>query len=158
MAKTPPVTPQNRFLLLQLICGAFLVSVAVYVLVARLVMGKAPALAPLPELLPWILAGVAVLALLSAQPLGALMARNAESQPTPEARQAGYRQAVVVAFAVRESAAIFGLVLTLLTGDLSWVLILAAAAVLAMVIGWPRRAQFDRLGRSDTEAPPPPIG
>ena len=145
MAGTPPTTQENQYLVLRIICGAYLFSLAVYVVVARILADQGLGFEPLPELLPWILVGVAAMTLMAAQPLGAVMIANAAKQPTAEARQAGYRSAVIVAFAVREVAGIFGLVLTLLTGDFRWVLVLAAASALAMLIGWPKRSEFDRM-------------
>jgi len=153
MASNLPGATRNPLLGLQVICGAHLASLAIYLVVARVVLDRRPAFAPLPEVLPWILAGVAVMAILAAQPLGALLVRNAGAQPTPEARQVGYRQAVIVAFAVREVAGVVGPLLAFLTGDLTWALGLAAAAALAMLAGWPRRADFDRM--ADPTAPRP---
>jgi hypothetical protein len=51
-----------------------------------------------------------------------------------------YTRSVVVAAALRESASTVGLVLSLLTADPTWVLLLAGAALLSMLIHWPRRA------------------
>jgi hypothetical protein len=51
-----------------------------------------------------------------------------------------YTRSVVVAAALRESASTVGLVLSLLTADPTWVLVLAGAALLSMLIHWPRRA------------------
>jgi hypothetical protein len=44
-------------------------------------------------------------------------------------------------------------VITLLTGDLRWCLVLSAAAVLAMLLGWPRRADMVRLAGDPAAAP-----
>jgi len=153
MSSTPPTTQENQYLVLRIICGAYLFSLAIYVVVARIVAGQGLGLEPLPELLPWILVGVAAMTLVAAQPLSAVMIANAAKQPTAEARQGGYRSAVIVAFAVREVAGIFGLVLTILTGDFRWVLVLAAAAALAMLIGWPKRSEFDRMATPDSVRP-----
>lgn len=51
-----------------------------------------------------------------------------------------YTRSVVVAAALRESTSTVGLVLSLLTADPTWVLLLAGAALLSMLIHWPRRA------------------
>jgi hypothetical protein len=40
-----------------------------------------------------------------------------------------------------------------LTGDLRWCVGLAAAAVLAMLLGWPRRADMQRLAGDPAAAP-----
>jgi hypothetical protein len=50
-----------------------------------------------------------------------------------------YRLATMLAFILREGAAIVGLMLTLLTNQPMWCYVLAALAVVAMIWGWPRR-------------------
>ena len=68
-------------------------------------------------------------------------------------RVASYRTAAIASFALRESVAIIGLVITFLSGDLRWCLGLAAAAALAMLLGWPRRADMVRLAGDPSAAP-----
>jgi hypothetical protein len=50
-----------------------------------------------------------------------------------------YLSSVVVASALREVAAVVGFVLTLLTGNLVWVIGLGAVATISMMVHWPRR-------------------
>lgn len=49
-----------------------------------------------------------------------------------------YTRSVIVASALREVAAVVGLVLTLLSGELVWVVVLSAAATISMIVHWPR--------------------
>lgn len=50
-----------------------------------------------------------------------------------------YTRSVVVASALREVAAVVGLVLTLLSGELLWVALLGGATIVSMIVHWPRR-------------------
>lgn len=54
-----------------------------------------------------------------------------------------YIKSVVVAAALRELASIVGLLLTLLTADMTWVLLLGGAALISMFVHWPRRAAIE---------------
>lgn len=47
--------------------------------------------------------------------------------------------AALVAFLLRQTTGAFGLVITILTGDLVWCVALCVVALLAMVVDWPRR-------------------
>ena len=138
------------------ICAAILMSIPVYVLVAWVIVGQGIPGAVgvgLPQAAPWALGAVGVALLVAAQAVWGAMRRGAAAKPTPEERLASYRTAAIVSFALRESAAIVGLVITLLTGNLRWCLVLSAAAVLAMLLGWPRRADMVRLAGDPAAAP-----
>jgi F0F1-type ATP synthase membrane subunit c/vacuolar-type H+-ATPase subunit K len=89
--------------------------------------------------------------LLAAQILFAARVRAAEVLPTPEQRLAAYRVAVILAFAIREAVAIYGLVLSFISGDLRWCFGFGAIALVSMMMGWPRRSTMERLG---SEIPP----
>jgi len=52
-----------------------------------------------------------------------------------------FRLATLLAFLLREGAAIVGLMLTLLTNEPMWCYVLAALAIVAMIWGWPRQEQ-----------------
>jgi len=54
-----------------------------------------------------------------------------------------------VGFAMRESAAVIGLALTLLTAAIVWVVVLSAASAAAMLIAWPRKDRFRQLALGD---------
>jgi hypothetical protein len=65
----------------------------------------------------------------------------------PEPVLAAYQRATLVSFALFESAAILGLILALITGQIRYGLILSLAAVLSMLVRWPRQAELERLLR-----------
>lgn len=141
-----------------LISAAILLAIPMYVVVALTMAadrGPVSTESGLPGILPWVLTSVAVALLLIAQVVRRSLVRAAAGKPTPADRLAGYRTATVVAFALREGAALVGLVLTLLTGDIRWCLGLSALAVLAMLLGWPRSAEAARLA---ADPGPPSIG
>jgi len=124
---------------------AFCSSVFFYVLVAWILIEVVgfEALADLPFA---IVAAVAILQLLVilAGWLASLRMRvpRGDSGSSPahiEESLQRYMSSVVVASALREVASVVGLVLTLLTGDLTWVIALGAAATISMMVHWPRR-------------------
>jgi F0F1-type ATP synthase membrane subunit c/vacuolar-type H+-ATPase subunit K len=100
-----------------------------------------------------VLAAIAVAQLLIARVVWGAMVQSASRKATALERLAAYRTATVVAFALRESTALIGLVLTLLGGDLRWCLGLSTLAVVAMLAGWPRRADMVRLAADPDRLP-----
>lgn len=155
MEGRPETTANARFAVLSLLCTAFLFSLAVYVAVAWfLLRSEQPALPPgsTPPALPWVLTAVAFMLLVAGHVLGRRSVPSRLSPP-PDAFVA-LQQRTIIAFALREAAAIMGLVLSLLTGDIRWVAGFAAAAALAMLMGWPRRSALEVSPRTG----PPPIG
>ena len=81
--------------------------------------------------------------------------RSVSSRLSPPADPfVALQQRTIIAFALREAAAIMGLVLSLLTGDIRWVAGFAAVAAVAMLMGWPRRPVLEDSPRTG----PPPIG
>lgn len=156
MDPAPPLLVDATARVTAVICAAILMSIPIYVVMAWVIVGQggaAPAGGGLPSVVTWALAAVGAALLAAGQALWAALRRSAASRPTLEERLATYRTATVVSFAVRESAAIVGLAITLLTGDLRWCLVLGAAAVLAMLLGWPRRADIARLAADPAAAP-----
>jgi hypothetical protein len=130
------------------LCAAILLSVPIYVVVAWVITasdGPGAGSDGLPNAVLWGLAAVGVAQIAVAQAVWSAMTRAAASRGTPAERLDGYRTAAIVAFALREATALFGLVLTLLTGDVRWCLALSALAALAMAVGWPRRSEMERL-------------
>ncbi len=78
----------------------------------------------------------------------ALAAESADAKtiaPEVDADEAmqRYIKSVVVAAGLRELASIVGLVLTLLTANMTWVLLLGGAALISMLVHWPRRAAIE---------------
>jgi F0F1-type ATP synthase membrane subunit c/vacuolar-type H+-ATPase subunit K len=137
------------------ICFAILASIPLYVAIAWIVVGQGAGVsgAALPPVLKWALGAVGLVMLVVAQAVWVAMKRSAAAQPTAAGRLAAYRTAAIVSFALREAAAIVGLVIAMLTGDLRWCLALAAAALLAMLLGWPRRTDMQRLAGDPAAAP-----
>lgn len=137
------------------VCIAILASIPCYVAVAWMVAGQRSGtlVGGLPPVLVWALAAVGILLLAAAQAVWVAMKRGATARLTPAERLASYRTAAIVSFAMREAAAIVGLVISLLTGDLRWCLAFSAAAVLAMLLGFPRRADMVRLAGDPASAP-----
>ncbi len=141
--------------LLALLCAALALSLAVYVVVAVIVVGAAggPVAEGIPPSTAWILAAVAVASLAAAETVSRrILGRALATAPTAAARLEGYQQATIVGFAMRESAAVMGLVATFLTGQVAWCVVLAAASGLSMAAAWPRR---DRLAAVAADGPAP---
>jgi len=138
-----------------IICIAILASIPFYVAVAWIVVGQGAGASGggLPSVVTWALGAVGIAVLASAQAVWGAMKRNAAAKPTPAERVTSYRNAAIVSFALRESAAVIGLAITMLSGDLRWCLALSAAAVIAMLLGWPRRADIARLAGDPSSAP-----
>ena len=57
----------------------------------------------------------------------------------------------IIAFALREAVAIYGLVLSFLNGDIRWALGFGAVALMSMLLGWPKKLTMVQLG---SEVPP----
>ena len=131
-----------------IIAAAIAASVPIYMVVAWLV---APTVAAGPdndELVPLLAGILAVLSaghLVLAQLLFSSRVRAAAQLPTPEQRLASYRVAVIIAFALREAVAIYGLVLGFLSGDPRWAFGFGSVALVSMVFGWPRGSTMGRL-------------
>ena len=155
MDTAPPLLVDATVRVTTVICTAILASIPLYVAIAWIVVGQGAGRVAggLPPVLTWALAAAAIVVLVIAQTVWAAMKRGAAAKPTPAERLALYRSAAVVSFALRESAAVIGLAITFLTGDVRWCLALSAAALLAMLLGWPRRADMQRLAGDPAAAP-----
>lgn len=138
-----------------IVCAAILASLPIYVAVAWFVTagGTRPTGPSLPAAGTWALAALAVGALVAAQLVWRRLLHAAAARPDQGQRLAGFQSAAIVSFALRESAGVIGLVLTMLSGDLAWCLALCGAAALAMLLGWPRRADAASL-TADPETRP----
>ncbi len=152
MTALPSPSPRE-WATLHIICAAFVVATLLYGGVGWFVVTSSSVELPSaakPGGLALVMATAAILLLLAAPLAQRLLAQDREARPgiMPSVPFETYRQAVIVAFAVREGAAIFGLVITLLLRDIRWVLGLGAVAVLTMLLGWPTEAGWERLNRS----------
>lgn len=137
-----------------IIAAAVAASIPIYMVIAWMV-APASESAGLGEaelrILSGVLAFLGVGNLVIAQVLFARGVSRAKTHSTAEQRIASYRTAVIIAFAVREGVAIYGLVLSFLSGDPRWASGFGAVALASMLMGWPKRSEMERLG---AEVPP----
>lgn len=150
----PPELGDPRFareaLTLKVLAGALAASVLVYAGVAWFLTSEAAAvgLEPtgLPDPLPWVFLGLGIVMLLAA-PLVEARIRAAGAGRKPAQAVAAFRTATIVGFALREAAAVFGLVIAITTGEAVWCYALSLAAILAMVGAWPSQSRLERFAR-----------
>jgi len=144
----------NFIRLINLIAIALVASVLVYMVIAWVVaptVAEEGGDADFIQMMAAILAIVSLGHLVAAQMLFAIRVRAAEKLPTPEQRLGSYRVAVILSFALREAVAVYGLVLSFLSGDARWALGFGAVAAISMLLGWPKRSAMERLA---SEIPP----
>lgn len=145
---------QRQSTTMQIICTALMASLGMYVGIGWFLQKQGDfTMGPVPDGLPFILSLTGFSMLIVAEIVFRALAARARRVEPPEGRLIPYQSAVVVGFALRESAGVLGLVLTLLTGDLRWVVGLSSFAVVAMVAAWPRRSTLEELVKLA-----PPIG
>jgi len=152
-AQTPPSTDQF-IRLINIIAVALVTSVLVYMVIAWVVaptVAEAGGAAELIQMMAAILTIVSLGHLVAAQMLFAIRVRAAEKLPTPEQRLSSYRVAIILSFALREAVAVYGLILSFLSGDVRWAIGFGAVAAISMLLGWPRRSAMETLG---SEVPP----
>jgi hypothetical protein len=134
---------RDRFRNLHLICGAILggLVLANLALVILLVRGGLTQ-APVPKTLSIILFAIGVAVLVAAPAVkGAVFKRAGAEGFGPDIGKvfAAYQKANLVAFALREAGGLIGFVLALTTANPWWSWGLGGAAVIAMVVDWPRQ-------------------
>jgi hypothetical protein len=145
---------------LNVVCAGMVISVGVFVMVAWFVASGLDSMGPLGPPLPQgvVYFGVAVgLALLVAAPIAhrKMLERAAQTVRAHERTDTtleSFRLATLLSFILREGAAIVGLMLTLLTSQPMWCYLLAAAAIVAMITGWPREEHLRALMAGDAAA------
>ena len=128
---------------------AMMASVGVYVILAAVLVDRGeipfqPA-GMLPSLLPAALVAAAVLLVVAAQALYRMQLARLRGLAGAAGALAEYRRTHLIGLALSESAAIFGLVLTLLWGALLWCYALAALALVSMAALWPNRSRLQEL-------------
>jgi hypothetical protein len=131
-----------------IIAGAIAGSVLVYMAIAWIVAPTVTTSGDNPNfirLVAGVLAALSAGHLVAARVLFATRLRAAEKLSTPEQRLGGYRVAVIIAFAVREAVALYGLVLSFLSGDPIWCIGFGAVALMSMLLSWPKRPEMERL-------------
>lgn len=132
----------------QVIAGALAAAVVVYAVVAWLVVeffGHEVLAGGLPAPLPGVLVTVAAALLLLAPAVERRMlarSRRPASAAPPDDLAERYRTAKVAGFALRELAAVVGLVVGLTTGEPRWTWGISAGTLLLMGLAWPRASDL----------------
>lgn len=148
----PPSPVHARLANLRVTCGALLFSSTLMGALSWLMVEQMGVEAPVQDLpgLPLSLTVAATILLLLGSRLRSGLIRRVPPPALdagPEPVLAAYQRATLVSFALFESAAVLGLILALITGQVRYGLILALAAVLSMLVRWPRQAELERLLR-----------
>ena len=155
---------------LQVVAAALASAVVIYAFVAWLVvelLGREILAGGLPAPLPGVLVAVAAVLLVAApaveRRLAAPARRGAPARRATDgvARAAAdpfarYRLAKVVGFALREAAAVVGLVVGLTTGDPRWTWGICLGTLLLMALAWPRASDLPAAPRAGTAPPVEP--
>jgi hypothetical protein len=114
--------------MLNLIAGSMAATV-VLLLVFMIFGFVRPPATPGPAVIAPILGVIGILQLFGAAAIESRLKRRA-----PGAAGA----ASIIAFGLREAVAVYGLITYAVTGDFFWSVGLAGAALVAMILGWPR--------------------
>jgi hypothetical protein len=158
-----PIDPEGRIKKrlrpLRLVCGVLAAAVAVYavsswVLLEGLAMRPFPAV---PDAVPVTLTVLAMMLILLSSRLRTNLLRKGLPSgmgfPIDLDRLLGaYRMATVVSFLLLEAAALFGLLVALLTGTAFYGIFLGAASVAAMLTRWPRESDVEGIARGRRSA------
>jgi F0F1-type ATP synthase membrane subunit c/vacuolar-type H+-ATPase subunit K len=137
---------EQRLKTLQIIIMVAIMSLVTYVGIAfMLIRQEAIESTAIPSNLLPILAGFAVSTLFTASLIVKGMIAKARRIMPPTDRLGPYQAAMIVGVALRESAGVIGLVLTLLTGNLLWVSLLSALAAFAILSNFPTRSALENL-------------
>lgn len=150
---THPSTDQFARVI-SVIAAALAASVLIYMVIAWIVV---PTMAnegmefEQLQLIALVLAVLSIGHLVAAQVLFSTRVRAAASLTSPEQRLETYRTSFILAFALREAVAVYGLVLSFLGGDVRWALVFGAAALVSMLLAWPKKSAIVQLG---SEVPP----
>ena len=141
----------QRLKTLQIIVLAAIMSLVAYVGIAFLLI-RQDVVQPMaiPTILPPVLGAVAVSILLAANFIVKGLIDKARNLSPPTERLGRYQAAAVVGIALRESAGVIGLVLTLLTGSLLWVGLLSGLSAVAILTNVPTRSILEDLVREVT--------
>ncbi|MFP3939459.1 MAG: hypothetical protein ACLF0P_04055 [Thermoanaerobaculia bacterium] len=135
---------------LAILAGALAASVVVYPGIAWFLTSEASDAgfqpSGLPAPLPAILAGLGIVLLLVAPVVEGRLRSGTAGEGGERAVQ-GFRTATLVGFALRETAAVLGLVIAITTGRPLWCYLLSLAALVAMVSAWPSRSRLERHAR-----------
>lgn len=138
----------------QVLASALASAVVIYAVVAWLIvelLGGGALAGGLPAPLPGVLVALAAVMLLAAPVVERRVVRSARPGVGEEAAGAAglaerYRLAKLVGFAMREAAAVVGLVVGLTTGEPRWTWGISAGTLLLMALAWPRAADLAAVG------------
>ncbi len=132
----------QRMVAVRAIAFTFTASILIYTVAGWLlvVQMEIALVGEVPPAVIWAMVGAGFVIIF----IGYAASRSILGQPVGPNPEAGllmqrYTKAVMVACALREVAAAAGLALSLLTGNLTWVLVLGGAAMFSMTVHWPRR-------------------
>lgn len=144
-----PDTPEyaREAALLAVIAGALAASVLVYAGVGWFLTSEAMAAGFEPAGLPGSVSTALAVAGVALLLLAPFVERKLREGAPPAEAVAAFRRATVVGFALREAAALCGLLIAILTGEPLWCFALALAALVAMVAAWPSRGKLERFAR-----------
>ncbi len=121
-------------------------SIPLYVFIAWIAVGsESSQLQPMADLSPLMVQGAALLSLLLlplAPRLAKMIADPESSDGTPTERVGLKVTWFYIRFAISETTAIIGVILTFLTVDLFWCLTLSTVTLVYMIITRPRRSEL----------------
>lgn len=131
----------------QIICGGLALAVVLYAVAALALVGTG-FLGPILELateFQALAAGAGFVVVLLATPVSrALLARAEAVRPRDPARLLDtFQRSTLVGYVLRETGAVVGVVVTLLTGNVLWVLLTSGVALVTMALAWPRRGAVE---------------
>lgn len=137
-----PSRPQTAVVLrnLRILCFSLLSGVVLFNLVLTFLYATGElAEKEVKKPVPLIFFSLALLLLVTAPAIKRALLKRSGAEPIGAADRAGdYMSANVIAFALREGAGLIGFMLSLLTGNPWWSWGLGGAAVIAMIVDWPR--------------------
>jgi len=127
----------------RLLCSALALGVVFYAIVALALVGTG-VLGPVLELateIQALAAGVGIVVALVATPVArSFRARAEAARPrSPERLIEALRRSILAGFVMRETGAVLGFLVTLLPGNVLWVLLTSGVALVTMALAWPRR-------------------
>lgn len=138
----------ERFRVLHIIVGSLILGVVLFAAVAAWLITSGT-FADFISPIPLEAVGVGVVALIFLAPVLAGKAKEAPPDADRDTVFMQFQTGTIVGMAVREGAGLMGGVLALLAGSLPWLVGLAGASVLSMVLAWPKRDELEeRLGRA----------
>lgn len=141
MEPSPSQAPVD-FRPLRIVCFALLASVVLMNVVLSVLYftGRLPQ-TEVKEAMPLIFFSMALILLVASPAVKRALLKRSDAEHAPLAasdRAGDYMSANIIAFALREGAGLIGFVLSLLTGNPWWGWGLGGAAVIAMIVDWPR--------------------